>query len=83
MTLFVIALMSSAKANSRDLASMANQYRQRSEWKRCYLLRHDIAACDSLSNAHIYPVPALTNLKEKLDYLEERHLNLFSDPTAP
>jgi hypothetical protein len=83
VTLFVIALMSSAKANPRDLASMANQCRQRSEWKRCYLLRHDIAACDSLTNARIYPIPSLTNLKEKLDYLEAKHLNLFSDSTAP
>ncbi len=46
-------------------------------WARCYLEKRDLSECDGTA---IYPNPAATHLREKLDFLEARHLNLFRSP---
>jgi hypothetical protein len=46
-------------------------------WAECYRQRHDVHACDAETGFPIYPSPEATRLKEKLDFLEARHLNLF------
>lgn len=47
-------------------------------WANCYLQTGDIAACDSRTHFQIYPNPATTELKRKLDYLKDRRLSLFA-----
>lgn len=47
-------------------------------WAACYLEKNDIAACDASTHFQIYPQPATTRLKEKLDYLKQRRLSLFA-----
>jgi hypothetical protein len=50
-------------------------------WAACYKQMGDIGFCDSTTGFPVYPVPERTRLKQKLDYLKEHRLNLFSDPT--
>lgn len=52
-------------------------------WQLCYLKAKDIDYCDRATGFQIYPEPAATGLKDKLDYLERNHLNLFSSPAQP
>ena len=47
----------------------------KANWRECYLREHRIDACARV--AAIYPAPAATHLQEKLDFLEQRGLNLF------
>jgi hypothetical protein len=51
----------------------------RSAWRNCYLARHDIHHCDTLTHFQIYPQPEATHLQEKLDLLERNRLNLYAD----
>jgi len=48
-------------------------------WSACYLELRDIAACDRKSGFRIYPRPDVTRLRQKLELLEARRLNLFLD----
>jgi len=48
-------------------------------WAECYKQTGDIAHCDQATHFLIYPRPASTGLATKLDYLKQRHLNLFAD----
>ena len=50
----------------------------RREWKDCYLKTEDIAQCDALAHTEIYPSPEATGLKDKLNFLKDRQLNLFA-----
>jgi hypothetical protein len=51
-------------------------------WSACYKQMEDIGFCDSFTSFPVYPNPERTQLKQKLDYLKQRRLNLFADPTA-
>lgn len=53
----------------------------KSRWRNCYLTRHDIAICDSLSGHAVYPPnqAEATHLQQKLDFLEARGFSLFQD----
>jgi hypothetical protein len=48
-------------------------------WSACYRELRDIAACDRKSGFRIYPRPEVTGLRQKLEFLEARRLNLFLD----
>ena len=66
----------------RDIlsANEAEAYlKYKDRWRECYLSTHDIDACDALAGHAVYPAPQETNLKQKLDWLEERRLSLFRD----
>jgi hypothetical protein len=52
-------------------------------WADCYRKHEDIAFCDAAANFKIYPYPAKTDLKRKLDFLKKNKLNLFSEPPTP
>jgi hypothetical protein len=47
-------------------------------WVECYLRTENISECDNSAGFVIHPYPDQTRLKEKLDYLKARQLNLFS-----
>ena len=47
-------------------------------WVECYLRTENISECDKSADFVIYPHPDQTGMKEKLDYLKARQLNLFS-----
>jgi hypothetical protein len=46
-------------------------------WKACYLKREEIERCDRVARFSLYPAPP--ELKERLDYLKQHHLNLFAE----
>jgi hypothetical protein len=50
-------------------------------WAACYKQTEDIAFCDSSTSFPVYPDAERTRLKQKLDYLKQRRLNLFAGPT--
>lgn len=51
----------------------------KSRWRSCYLRTEDIQQCDAAAGHWIYPAPEATHLKEKLEYLKQNRLNLYSD----
>lgn len=48
------------------------------QWKDCYLETRDFQHCNLVVGKGIYPYASL-EIQQKLDYLEEHHLNLFLD----
>jgi hypothetical protein len=47
-------------------------------WAACYVRTENIGYCDRAANFKIYPNPSQVKLKQKLDYLKQHRLNLFS-----
>jgi hypothetical protein len=47
-------------------------------WADCYRRVGSIEACDSSTGFNVFPYPARTHLKEKLEFLREHKLNLFA-----
>jgi hypothetical protein len=47
-------------------------------WKSCHLRLGDLARCDAIAHASVYPAPDARHLQQKLDFLKERRLNLFA-----
>jgi hypothetical protein len=62
---------------SANEATAYLKYKQR--WRDCYVAMHNISACDAYAGHGVYPAPQATNLQQKLDWLEERRLNLFNE----
>jgi hypothetical protein len=62
---------------SRNEAIDYLRYKQR--WRDCYLSMHDIDACDAWAGHAVYPLPEVTDLQRKLDWLEARRLSFFRD----
>jgi hypothetical protein len=76
----VLLVASVAKERDSLSAGEAETYlKYKDRWRECYLSTHDIDACDALAGHAVYPAPQQTNLKKKLDWLEERRLSLFRD----
>ncbi len=48
-------------------------------WAACYIRAEDIQYCDRTTHFVIFPYPERTGLKQKLEYLKQRRLNLFAD----
>jgi hypothetical protein len=63
-------------SDARIVEEMTNSKRA---WRECYLGRHDIRECDNLTKFQVHPHPEATHLREKLDFLERNHLNLYAD----
>jgi len=79
LVLLVLAMLSARpldRINARSLEYLSNGKRV---WRECYLDRHDIHECDTLTQFQIYPHPEATRLQEKLDFLEHNHLNLYDN----
>jgi hypothetical protein len=61
------------------VAHKGTMEKARLEWRNCYLKFEEVDQCDEITHARIYPPPeAATQLKEKLLFLKERGLNLYS-----
>ena len=65
--------------NSADWLTARNRAYDQRAWRECYLKRESVKVCDALSNTKIYPWPEATHLQEKLQFLKQKHLNLYSD----
>lgn len=74
----VIAVSAAVPVRIGDRSMMAQYHNVKDSWRSCYLQHHDIQQCDSLTGVKVYPSPEATHLKEKLDFLEEKKLNLYA-----
>jgi hypothetical protein len=50
------------------------------DWANCYVRTGNIHYCDQSANFWVHPYPEQIGLQEKLDYLKQHRLNLFSEP---
>jgi hypothetical protein len=48
-------------------------------WAGCYLKTGDVEGCEATAVFKIYPDPAATGLREKLDFLKRNGLNLYAE----
>jgi amino acid permease len=78
IVLFVGMCAANFYPDHRDSAQAQFFSEAKRKWKECYLQYEDIARCDGNAGGVAYPNPAVTHLKEKLDYLKANRLNLFS-----
>ena len=77
--LLAFAMLGARPLNPTDAWSIGYYSNGKRAWRKCYLARHDIYACEALTNFQIYPSPEATRLQEKLDFLERNHLNLYDN----
>jgi hypothetical protein len=47
-------------------------------WADCYRRVGSVEACDASTGSNVFPYPARTHLREKLEFLREHRLNLFA-----
>ena len=62
----------------RDRVQMEYFRQVKTAWKQCYLQQEDIPRCDAAAGAAAFPLPAATQMQEKLQYMKERKLNLYN-----
>lgn len=79
LVLLVLAVLGSFPLNRIDAWSLEYISNGKREWRECYLARHDINECDTLTHFEIHPSPEANRLQEKLDLLERNHLNLYDN----
>ena len=60
-------------------SSALKAYTEKVNWKACYLQFEDIAKCNDVTRFRI--IGADHDIRDRLRYLKERHLNLFLDST--
>jgi len=75
---WAIAISAALPVRMGDRSMMAQYHNVKNSWRECYLQHHDIEQCDTLTGTKIYPWPASGHLREKLDFLEEKKLNLYA-----
>ena len=74
--LVIVTLLASLHVDHPGMAYFRD-LKQR--WKACYLQSEDVARCDQFAGFPMHPRRAETHLDQKLQFLKERHLNLYSD----
>ena len=62
-----------------DNTGMAYFRDLKQQWKTCYLQTEDISLCDQVAGFPMHPRRAETHLDQKLQFLKQKHLNLYSD----
>lgn len=72
-----------ALRSGRELEAMHRLSEQKEKWAEVYRESHRVERADSISGIRIHPDPEKTHLQEKLDYLENRRLNLFKPQKQP
>jgi hypothetical protein len=77
--LFVLLLIPNTLHEGRGAKWYADAKRK---WAACYIRTESIGYCNRLANFEIFPYPAQVKLKQKLNYLKQYRLNLFSAPGA-
>lgn len=75
--LLVLSLFSARRLNRIDAGGLEAMSNGKRAWRQCYLAGHDIRECDAFSHFNIHPNAGATHLQEKLDFLEQRRLNLY------
>jgi len=73
-----LALLSSGFVEKMNVASMEEIAHERQAWSACYLRTSDIDSCDRETDSFICWRPEPPDLKLKLEYLKQHHLNLYS-----
>jgi hypothetical protein len=63
-------------SHTSDMQIMRGFADGKQRWKACYLKIERIERCDHIAGLSIYPAPP--QLKERLAYLKQHHLNLFA-----
>ena len=76
LVLLVLSLLSSHHLNRIDAGALRGISDGKRAWRECYLARHDMQECDTLTHFQILN-PKTTQPQEKLDFLERNHLNLY------
>jgi hypothetical protein len=62
-----------------DWLKARNRVHDQRAWRECYLQHESVKQCDTITGSPIYPWPEATHLQEKLQFLKQKHLNLYSD----
>jgi hypothetical protein len=75
----VTSAWSSLHFDTWDWLTAKNHSHDRAAWRECYLKLESIDQCTALTGFKVYPWPEGTHLKEKLDFLKQRHLNLYAE----
>jgi hypothetical protein len=73
-----LACAAAASFPARNRTDIAHLSTSKAGWRTCYLRTHDLAGCQRAFEQPIYPRPLATGLQQKLDFLEQRKLNLFA-----
>ena len=76
---FVLVIAGAFYLSGSDKSALQYYAGGKAKWAACYLAHEDIAQCDRETSFQIYPAPAATDLKGKLDFLKDHHLNLFKE----
>lgn len=62
----------------KEFAEAMNNFTNvKKAWAVCYVERENIEDCNKIAGNVVYPNPAATRMKEKLDLLKEKKYNLF------
>ena len=76
------AFLSSLKVRETQYQAMTWLHDHKQAWKECYTAKRDVARCDSETSFSIYYSPEPPELQTKLNLLEAKHWNLYSDDTT-
>ena len=79
LLLLVFATLSARPLSRSETLVVSRTSDGKRAWRDCYLARHDIRQCDASTDFQVYPHPEATHMQEKLDFLEQNRLNLYSD----
>lgn len=78
LALVVLSLHGAKRMNHIDAGELIAISDGKRAWSECYLKRHGIQECDTVTGFRIYyPEPGAGEPQEKVDFLERNHLNLF------
>lgn len=75
----VLALVSTLRVRESQYQVMSWLHDHKLAWKECYMAKHDVGRCDSETGFSIYYSPEPPDLQSKLNLLEAKHWNLYSD----
>jgi hypothetical protein len=56
--------------------------KQKAGWAECYKRIENVEQCDQEAGIKVFPEPARTGLRGKLDFLKQHRLNLFFTPSG-
>jgi hypothetical protein len=79
LVVLLIIGWSSLHLHNWDWLTARNHSRDRTGWRECYLKLESVDQCTAMTGFEVHPSPEGTHLKEKLDFLKQRHLNLYAD----
>jgi hypothetical protein len=77
--LVALSLIGAFRVHPVDLQTATMFKQGKDQWADCYKSIKDIEKCTEITQFQIHPHPHEVQLKDKLDYLEQHHLNLFAD----